>query len=57
MFLTMLPTVVQPLAIYKTLVSGLLLAGTILLLPEGIFGRLALWFARGWKWMRRDRKA
>lgn len=36
--LTLLPTVVEPLAIYKTFASGLLLVLFFLYLPEGIFG-------------------
>jgi branched-chain amino acid transport system permease protein len=36
--LTILPTLFQPLAIYKTLASGALLAGCALYLPQGIFG-------------------
>jgi branched-chain amino acid transport system permease protein len=44
--ITMLPTVVQALAIYKTFVSGVLLVGVFLLLPEGLFGRLAIWMVR-----------
>ena len=36
--LTILPTVFQPLAIYKTLASGALLAGCSLYLPQGLFG-------------------
>ena len=48
LFLTMLPTMVQSLAVYKTIVSGLLLVGAILLLPEGLFGRMALFVARRW---------
>lgn len=36
--LTLLPTVFQPLAIYKTLASGVLLVGGFLYLPQGIYG-------------------
>lgn len=36
--LTLLPTVFQPLAIYKTFASGLLLVLFFLYLPQGIFG-------------------
>ena len=39
--LTMLPTVFQSLALYKTLVSGALLVLCFLYLPEGMFGALA----------------
>src|SRR5262249_38596752 len=38
--LTLLPTVVQPLALYKTLAEGLLLALVARYLPGGIFGGL-----------------
>ncbi|GGF30215.1 hypothetical protein GCM10011611_40400 [Aliidongia dinghuensis] len=38
--LTMLPTVFQPLAIYKTFASGLLLVLCFLFLPQGLFGLL-----------------
>jgi ABC-type branched-subunit amino acid transport system permease subunit len=44
--LTMLPTMFQPFAAYKTLGEGLLLVGCFLWLPEGIFGTLAQWVAR-----------
>ncbi len=36
--ITILPTLFQPLAIYKTLASGALLAGCALYLPQGMFG-------------------
>jgi branched-chain amino acid transport system permease protein len=39
--LTLIPTVFQPLAIYKTLAAGLLLVVTVRYLPGGIFGTLA----------------
>jgi branched-chain amino acid transport system permease protein len=39
--LTLLPTVFQPLAIYKTFASGLLLVLCFLFLPQGLFGLLA----------------
>lgn len=39
--LTLLPTVVQPLATYKTFVSGALLVLCFLYLPQGVFGLLA----------------
>ena len=39
--LTLLPTVFQPLALYKTFATGALLVLFFLYLPEGIFG----WFA------------
>jgi branched-chain amino acid transport system permease protein len=38
--LTILPTVFQPLAIYKTFASGLLLVLCFLFLPQGLFGLL-----------------
>ena len=38
--LTILPSLFQPLAIYKTLASGALLAGFALYLPQGMFGTL-----------------
>ncbi len=38
--ITILPTLFQPLAIFKTLASGALLAGCALYLPQGIFGTL-----------------
>jgi branched-chain amino acid transport system permease protein len=44
--LTLLPTVFQPLAIYKTLAAGLLLVLTVRYLPGGFFGTLAARFAR-----------
>ena len=43
MVLTILPTLVQDLAIYKTAAEGALLVATFLFLPEGLFGRFALW--------------
>ena len=36
--LTILPTAIQSLAVYKTLASGALLAGCSLYLPQGMFG-------------------
>lgn len=44
--LTLLPTVFQPLAIYKTLAAGALLVLTVRYLPGGIFGTLAARAAR-----------
>lgn len=48
--LTLLPTIFQPLAYYKTLVSGLLLILCFLYLPQGIYGafaeRLVRWTSR-----------
>ncbi|MBU6507274.1 MAG: ABC transporter permease [Alphaproteobacteria bacterium] len=49
--LTLLPTVFQPFALYKTLAEGLLLVLCFMWLPEGIFGfatvQLARWLRRG----------
>ena len=39
--LTLLPTIFQPLALYKTLAEGLLLVLAVRYLPGGIFGALA----------------
>jgi branched-chain amino acid transport system permease protein len=39
--LTLLPTTIQPLALYKTLAAGLLLVLAVRYLPGGIFGALA----------------
>jgi branched-chain amino acid transport system permease protein len=44
--LTLLPTLVQDLAVYKTAVEGAILVVIVLLMPEGLFGRLALWLER-----------
>jgi branched-chain amino acid transport system permease protein len=44
--LTLLPTVFQPLALYKTLAAGALLVLTVRYLPGGIFGTLAARAAR-----------
>lgn len=44
--LTMLPTVFQPLALYKTFASGALLMLSFLYLPQGLFGVLAGWLSR-----------
>jgi branched-chain amino acid transport system permease protein len=40
LLLTLLPTVFQPLAIYKTFASGVLLVASFLYLPQGIFGAI-----------------
>jgi branched-chain amino acid transport system permease protein len=40
MLLTMLPTLFQPLAIYKTFATGALLVTTFLCLPQGIYGAI-----------------
>ena len=44
--LTMLPTLVQGLALYKTAAEGALLVATFLYLPEGLFGRFAMLLSR-----------
>jgi branched-chain amino acid transport system permease protein len=44
--LTLIPTIFQPLAIYKTLAEGLLLVATVRYLPGGIFGTIASRLAR-----------
>jgi branched-chain amino acid transport system permease protein len=41
-FITMLPTMMQDLAMLKTAAEGALLVITFLIMPEGLFGRLAL---------------
>ena len=40
LLLTLLPTMFQPLAIYKTFASGALLVISFLHLPQGIYGAL-----------------
>ncbi|HUC63319.1 MAG TPA: ABC transporter permease [Alphaproteobacteria bacterium] len=44
--LTLLPTLFQPLAVYKTFGEGLLLVLCFMWLPEGMFGAAAAWLAR-----------
>jgi branched-chain amino acid transport system permease protein len=44
--LTLLPTVFQPFANYKTLAEGLLLVCCFLWLQEGMFGTAAIWVGR-----------
>lgn len=44
--LTLLPTLVQSLASWKTMFEGALLVASFLYLPEGLFGRFALLLAR-----------
>ena len=39
--ITLLPTIFQPLAQWKTFASGLLLVLSFLYLPEGIYGNIA----------------
>jgi hypothetical protein len=41
MLLTLLPTIFQPLAMYKTFAEGLLLVLFFLYLPQGLFGVIA----------------
>jgi branched-chain amino acid transport system permease protein len=40
--LTLLPTVFQPFALYKTMVEGALLIAIFMYLPEGMLGRIAV---------------
>jgi branched-chain amino acid transport system permease protein len=40
--ITLLPTLLQQLAMFKTAVEGALLVVTFLAMPEGLFGQLAL---------------
>jgi branched-chain amino acid transport system permease protein len=49
--LTLLPTLVQDLAVFKTAVEGAILVIIFLAMPEGLFGRLARWLDRipGWR--------
>jgi branched-chain amino acid transport system permease protein len=44
--LTLLPTLVQDLAAFKTAVEGAILVVIVLMMPEGLFGRIALWLGR-----------
>ena len=44
--LTLLPTLVQELAVYKTAAEGAVLVAIFLFMPEGLFGRLALMLDR-----------
>jgi branched-chain amino acid transport system permease protein len=44
--LTLLPTMLQDFAVFKTAAEGAVLVVIFLLLPEGLFGRLALWLGR-----------
>ncbi len=41
--LTLLPTLVQDFAVFKTAVEGLILVVIFLVMPEGLFGRVAMW--------------
>jgi len=44
--LTLVPTIFQPFALYKTFAEGVLLVLCFLWLPEGMFGSAAVWLAR-----------
>jgi branched-chain amino acid transport system permease protein len=44
--LTLLPTLVQDLAMFKTAFEGALLVVTFLGMPEGLFGRLSMWLGK-----------
>ena len=44
--LTLLPSIFQPFAIYKTFAEGALLVAAFLYMPEGMFGFAALWLRR-----------
>jgi branched-chain amino acid transport system permease protein len=44
--LTLLPTILQDFAVFKTAVEGAVLVVIFLTLPEGLFGRLVLWLGR-----------
>lgn len=44
--LTLLPTMFQPLALYKTLASGVLLIVFSLYMPSGIYGSIVAWLTR-----------
>jgi len=44
--LTLLPTIFQPFALYKTFAEGALLVLCFLWLPEGLFGAAAVWLGR-----------
>ncbi|HUI96942.1 MAG TPA: ABC transporter permease [Xanthobacteraceae bacterium] len=44
--LTLLPTLVQDLAAFKTAAEGAILVVIFLVLPEGLFGRIAIWLDR-----------
>ncbi|HVA15627.1 MAG TPA: ABC transporter permease [Stellaceae bacterium] len=44
--LTLIPTVFQPFALYKTFAEGVLLVMCFLWLPEGMFGSAAVWLGR-----------
>jgi len=43
--ITLLPTVFQPLAVYKTLAEGAILVLAFQYLPDGIVGTVARWLS------------
>jgi branched-chain amino acid transport system permease protein len=43
---TLVPTLFQPFALYKTFAEGLVLVLCFLWLPEGMFGAAAVWLGR-----------
>ncbi len=43
LLLTLLPTLVQDLAMFKTAAEGAILVIIFLVMPEGLFGRIAFW--------------
>ncbi len=43
LMLTLLPTLVQDLAVFKTAVEGAILVIIFLVMPEGLFGRMVFW--------------
>ncbi len=51
--LTLLPTVVEALSIYKTFANGALLVLFFLYLPEGMFGGVVRLFGAARRWSRR----
>jgi branched-chain amino acid transport system permease protein len=44
--LTLLPTTMQSLAVFKTMIEGVLLVCVFRFLPEGLFGRLVILLER-----------
>jgi branched-chain amino acid transport system permease protein len=54
LLLTLLPTMFQPLAIYKTLASGILLVGSFLYLPRGIYGAIVQLSVRSYRMQTAD---
>ncbi len=43
--ITLLPTLVQGLSLYKTLVEGMVMVAVFLYVPEGLFGRFAIFLS------------